>query len=361
MGEKKDVDQEGQRAIVLDLAEHRRRLSVIREPEQGSLDLIAPGYRPKLESDEVFYSPIFMFQTALPLRQLVPATESKTKRVKKDPLIHGAYVRTNGKIRMELRSIRSEMAYQLPYGKLPRIFLMWLANAVALHPECIDSQRRFKLRTSYRELCRQVGVDSSTGVRGSGRALLEQIIRVLNSQFTILSKETVIGADGSPKIVEQTRAFTVSSNMVLSWNARSQGPRQWLDSVDGYFQLSENFAEELSKRRMAVCAAHLPKVCDTNSGFRIDVYHWVLTQNYYLANKSATGIITVRWDELMGRFGGEWNQHEFVRCFRRELRWIHKELWPELNYNDASGKMLRLMRSALPYELPPRRALPRTF
>lgn len=304
---------------VVSLQEHRRKLDLIRyTPEQLKFDL---GMEPVPAFKDIFFSPVFLFQTCLPMREPRPSD-----------LVDGAYVRRNGRMKMEIRS--SLGTEHLPWGKFPRQFLMWLTNAIKRFPNAVDTNGYFNLDMTYREFCASVGVDPSSGANGSGRKLLGQIVRLMSTNFTI----TFTDDGATTKRNLKTRHFSVSSEMDLTWDEKLSRPKQWLDQVDGQFKLSKDFHHEINLHAFPVPAEHLALVCRGKSPLRIDAYNWAVYRvgYYHLKNRPA---LPVPWKSLHGQFGSNGSIYEFVRQFNAELDWIKANVWPGLQWtvkDDAS-------------------------
>ena len=308
-------------AKVVDLKAFKRKLEVIRyTPEQLKLDLGVVS--PPLQ--DLFFSPVFLFQTCLPMRE-----------PKLSELINGAYVRRNGDLVMEIRS--TEGPHCLPWGKFPRQFLMWLTNAVKRYPDSLNAEGHFCLQGSYREFCRSVGVNSSSGANGSGRKLLGQVNRLMTTTFTFKKGDELSAKRGQ----RSTKHFAVSTELNLAWDEQSSRPKEWMDNLGGSFKLSRDFCEEIREHAFPVDARHLALVCAGKSPLRIDVYHWAHYRvGYYHRNdRPAT---EVPWTALHGQFGTHGSIYEFVRQFTDELRWIQENVWRDLHWTVKDNGSLLL-------------------
>lgn len=324
--------------LVLDLSKNRHRLAVIRD-HQLRLDLgfeIQPGTAQ--EPDYYFMSPIFLFQTCLPHSQ-----------ISDEHLDGGSWVRRDGEITLKLHTaLRDNL--RLPCGKLPRQFLMWLTNAISVAPRSLtaappESQfpagsQIFHIEATLGDFCRSVGVDPSGGKRGSGRALIEQMIRLMSCTFSV-SRET--------KDSLSVRHLHVSSAMKLSWNDGECTPAEFMRSLNGGFILSADFIQEVQHRRMMVPPAHITAICKGKSPLRIDIYHWLLMMNYQMFQYRRDQI-KVPWVKLYRQFGPTCSKGEFMRSFRDEFEWIRKNLMPDVvaGLGDSEWIVLRAFNHPAP-------------
>ncbi len=311
------------------LAKRQRHSGVIRPGWQETLDLdlgFADSFRPE---EDLFLSPIFLFQTSLP-HQLPPP----------ELLENGNWVRRNGSTKLTLFS--SLGGQYLPYGKLPRQFLMWLCNTIHRHPKSLGDGHKLLIDCSYRQFCKSVGVNPSTGRNGSGRAMLEQIVRLCNCTFVI--ERTTRTEDGKRR--QQTVRFNITSRGDLAWDDSHATPRGWLESLEGGFELSRDFVAEIKDHKMPVLWSHASAICSGKSPLRIDMYHWLAYRNHmlHLRNEPAAYIT---WEQIYGQFGSTASRDEFIRSFRNELDWIRSTLWPGLKVT-STRQRIALMRCEHP-------------
>ncbi len=315
---------------LIDLKRHGSSLDLIRTDPQSAFDLGIYAQPPAQEVD-LFFSPVFLFQTCLPIRQ-----------VQEKHLVNGAYVRRNGDLYMEMRStVRPDF---LPYGKFPRQFLMWLTNAITRYPESLNGEGEFRLDFSFRAFCRSMGVCSSTGEKGSGRAMIDQIIRLMATTF-VIQRRPRIGSKEPLKI----RTFAISSNLELAWDEEHSKPKQWMDSIDGKFRLSRDFCAEIRDRAMPIDSRHLSVICKGRSALRIDVYHFLVSRNYALNTSGKHGqLAAIPFSELHEQFGSNSTTAEFTRQFMTEANWVRKTLWPTLMFSTTREQRFLLSESPHP-------------
>ncbi len=317
----------------VDPRRHASSLDLIRTDAQTVLDLGLLPPRPDDELD-LFFSPVFLFQTCLPVR---PVSEKH--------LVNGAYVRRNGDLYMEMRSsVRPDF---LPSGKFPRQFLMWLTNAITRYPESLNVEGEFRLDFSFRAFCRSMGINSSTGEKGSGRAMIDQIIRLMGTTF-VIQRRPRTGSKEPLKI----RTFAISSNLELAWDEERMKPKQWMDSIDAKIKLSRDFCAEIRDRAMPIDSRHLSVICKGRSALRIDVYHFLVSRNYALVTSGRSGnLASIPFAELHEQFGSNSTTAEFVRQFMGEIHWVKKNLWPGLLFSTTRDQRFLLAESPHPTQI----------
>lgn len=314
---------------VIDLNKRRKALEVIRhDPKKIQLELFGPTTVPA--SQEVFFSPVFLFQTCLPLRE-----------VQRDQLIDGAYKRKNQSIELE---IVSNLGPDLiPFGKHPRQFLMWLTNVVATTPNALTKDGFLRLEGSYRKFCEKVGVDPSCGATGSGRALLNQITRLLGCTFRIKMPYTENG-----KTRMRMRVLSISTELDLSWDEAKGRPKDWMEGIEHAFRLSEDFCSEIRERRMPIDDRHVAILCSGEKGsLRIDVYHVINHINWRL-HRFNKPEFTWHWQHLHDQFGSFGSKREFTRQFLKAVGWIQERLWNDLSFRVSDDGRFTLVRSPHP-------------
>ena len=303
-------------------------LHIVR-PVQESFDF--------LDSDRStlwLWSPAFLAQTCLPYSEVTT-----------DQLVDGAYVRHNGDLTMRVYSPLG--ASGIPYGKLPRQFMIWLVNTISYKPDYIvDGWLRIKL--SFRKFCEQIGIDHSRGVRGSGRALVEQMRRLMTCDFTFT--QTIPSKERKGEVRVRVRRFQITTAMDMTWQESDEKPRQWLDGPDSGFRLSADFMTSVMERRMMLNPTHIAEICRGKSPMRLDVYLFLAHRNYALLS-SRHGLAQVQWNQLHGQFGSNSGIRDFMRMFRRECEWIQTRIWPGLRVNTA-GPQFVLSRSHHPTPCP---------
>lgn len=282
-------------------------LQIVR-PVQQELDLFNQVDR------QWIWSPAFLAQTCLPYSE-----------VSTSKLVDGAYERRNGDITMRVWSPLG--ASGIPFGKFPRQFLIWLGNVMVYRPDLIESDV-LRIKLPFKEFCRQVGVDPSRGARGSGRALVEQMRRLMTCDFNMTWKmRKPVGGRSvtNAKILK----FSVSTAMDISWIDSEDRPREWLDGPQSGFRLSRDFVGYMKDHHMILNPDHVAALCKGKSPLRLDTYIFLAYRNHGLVKgDNAQAVIT--WDQLFGQFGCLMDRSDFIRSFRREAKHIQSTLWPEL-------------------------------
>lgn len=324
-----DKKSEWEGSKILDLTKRRKALEVIRhDVSRVQMELFGPTVIPP--NQELIFSPVFLFQTCLPLRE-----------VRHHQLIDGAYKRKNQSIELEMLSnLGPEM---LPFGKHPRLFLMWLTNAIAQTPEALTDDGYLKLTGSYRQFCASVGVDPSCGVNGSGRSLINQITRLMGCTFRI---RTPYAEKGETRM--RMRVISISTDLDLSWDEAKGRPRDWMEGIDHAFRLSKDFCDEIRKRRMPIDSRHMAILCSGETGsLRIDVYHVINHMNWSLHNQGKDEF-SWYWRNLHEQFGSFGTSREFTRQFMKAIDWIRAHLWSDLQCRGSDDGRFVLMRSPHP-------------
>lgn len=307
-------------------------LHVIR-PLQQTFDFLSS------EDRQWLWSPAFLAQTCLPYSE-----------VKEKDLKDGAYVRRNGDITMEVRSAIG--APGIPYGKLPRLFLIWLANTVKYRPDYVEGGW-LRIKLPFTQFCRQVGVDPSRGHRGSGRALVEQMRRLMTCDFLFKISEK----SGDVRNLK-ARRFAVTTSMDMTWIESESQPKQWLDGPDSGFRLSQDFLENIQKAPMMLRPEHVALICKGKSPLRLDAYLFLAYRNYFLLIRNKQQV-PITWHQLRGQLGSSCEPKEFVRSFRKECAFIKKNVWPELqvNFDRQDALILRASIHPTPIQSHPYRAI----
>lgn len=303
---------------------------MIVRPVQQDLDLF-PG-----QETQLVWSPAFLAQTCLPYSELSSGD-----------LVNGAYVRKNGNLTMRVFSPFG--ASGIPYGKFPRQFLIWLGNVMVYRPDLIDEEW-LRIKMPFRSFCKEVGIDSSRGVRGSGRGFVEQMRRLMTCDF-LMAWETQTKTTEKTVKRSQILKFSVSTAMDISWVEGEDRPREWLDGPQSGFRLSKDFISHMRDNRMALNPDHVAVLCKGKSPLRLDTYLFLAYRNYGLVS-SGHQQAPVTWDQLMGQFGSLMDRSEFIRTFRREAAFIRDNLWPELSVSVDLPNGLVLHRSPHPTKIP---------
>lgn len=224
----------------------------------------------------------------------------------------------------------------LPYGKYPRLVLLWLTEQVvsnyAKYSDADPRQKEINLGSSLRSFMKEVGISISGR---SASQLIEQIKRLSHTTFLI---EETGHSDG--KSYHKQASALVSEKLELYWSGKDSATSESTTSMlDSSIQLSSAFFELLRERYFPYDKRILRHV--QASPMAIDIYLW-LTQHGY-ANKK---FLSLRWDDVMAQFGTSYNGHEITPSDRRDFRRKFdkalnkvREVYPEIRVISEASKL----------------------
>lgn len=198
----------------------------------------------------------------------------------------------------------------LPYGKYPRLVLLWLTEQVisnyAKYSDADPRQKQIDLGSSLRSFMKEIGIAVSGR---SASQLIEQIKRL--SHTTFLIEETGRSKDGTN--YHKQAAALVSEKLEIYWTAKDSTPESTTSMLNSTIQLSPAFFELLKERYFPYDKRILRHI--QASPMAIDIYLW-LTQHGY-SNKK---FLSLSWDDVMAQFGTAYNGQKITASDRRNFR-----------------------------------------
>lgn len=241
----------------------------------------------------------------------------------------------------------------LPYGKYPRLLLLWLTEQVrknyARYSDNDPRQLQIDLGSSLRSFMSEIGVTISGK---SASQLIDQIRRL--SHTTFLIEEHGRQRDGTN--FHRQQSAMVSNRLEMYWTKQDTSAKQTTDSLlRSVIQLSPDFFSLLRDRDFPYDKRILKHV--QSSPMAIDIYLW-LTQHGYANRK----FLSLNWEDVMAQFGTAYNGHEISPADRRNFRLKFdkalakvREVYPEIRVISEPKKLTILPFNALvdPLEIEP--------
>lgn len=300
---------------------------VLTDNDQIAMELGQFCYQNPPTPDDLTYSPVFIFTTSLPHRQLQA----------KDVDENGMYVCRNGIV--ELKIMSTEGRHGIPFGKHARLAWIYLAHTIKRHGHSLENGTRLRLDTSYAQMCKALRVDPSGGHSASAKCLLDQWVRLLTCTF-VISWHSV---DDKGQPVTTERKFHI--NAKTEW--RGSGPKtltrsDWTASIRTGVELSQDLVTELREHTMPLDERIFSHICKSRSCMRIDLYGWLCwrinalhDQRRRRSGRPPQSSVFVSWRDLFNQTGSGYKAlRDFVRAVRREIADL-RLLWPGLEVDDS--------------------------
>jgi len=210
----------------------------------------------------------------------------------------------------------------LPYGKWPRLFLMYLTTQAIR-----KGSRDIELGSSMKAFMRSLGAASTGGATGSIQAFKEQLARTLSMTIT-LSTQTSGGAELFNAPVSDT--FKISWVAVGNDNSGAKlatirlGERLFNEILTGAVPLDRRAVHAIQQSPMAT-----------------DLYAWLTFRVSRSLRASGTAI---RWSELREQFGSDYSaQSDFRIAFVSALEQV-RLVYPDLKCSALESEFV-LFRS----------------
>lgn len=252
-----------------------------------------PGRRPAVDAAHLGYLARCLVEAALPYRR-VPGP---------------VFRRHAGHLGLTLRS---DGATGLPYGRYPRLFLLWLSTR-ALRTGC----RRLPLDGSLGVCLREMGIGRTGGRHGTLGRFREQARRLLATTIEVSWDDGVTVAAAS---------FPVARRSRLWWEAAGE------DGAAARVVLSRAFFAELTAHPVPL---DLRAYRGLSSALARDVYVWL---SYRLGVLQRPRL--VRWEQLHQQFGSQTRRRrDFVRALRGVLPDV-LAVYPAARVRWAGGGLL---------------------
>jgi hypothetical protein len=202
-------------------------------------------------------------------------------------------------------SLIANPQFGLPYGSLPRLILAGITKQAVItkNPEIHlgHSFARFisSLKYSHR----------SGGVRGDARRVREQLIRLLTTQISVITRNS--------KGLCRGNQFVVTSSFNLWWNPLEITSRSF--KYNSTIMLSAEFYQKIIDRPIPIDLRAL--IALRKSPMQIDIYIWLTYKFSQLKNISKP----ISWKALQKQFGaGYSNNSQGSRDFKKNyLKALH--------------------------------------
>ncbi len=186
------------------------------------------------------------------------------------------FIRENGKISLK---IISDPEYGLPYGLIPRIFIIWLCTEVKLKKSQV-----IYLGKNQNEFIRKLGITPTGGTNGSINRVKKQIISLFNSTISLVLNK------------KDTYKF---NNLNIFDDGVFFLKKFWTNKVI----LSDKFFRKINSTSLPI---DLRVIHILRSPLAIDIYIW-LTWRSRMINNLKGAIIS--WKKLKLQFGSNYSNN----------------------------------------------------
>jgi hypothetical protein len=201
------------------------------------------------------------------------------------------FTRRNGYYRLTLLSPTD---IGLPYGRYPRLALAWLTT------------RAVKTKSPYLELgpslakfAQALGINPTTGPRGTLTGLREQLHRLLS--VTVSCQWDTTSAPQAADKVKGRTGYSICYQHELWWDQGNSSGSSWV-------LLNSNFFDELLSRPVPI---DLNVIQQLRAPLEIDLYTW-LTWRSIRSSRVARAEV-VPWIDLHQQFGSDYSD---LRVFK---------------------------------------------
>lgn len=203
------------------------------------------------------------------------------------------FVRVNGRLRI---TITAPSHRGLPWGRYPRLILVWMITFAVLNGPVI------RLGGSFTSFMKKVGVEPTGGKTGTISRFLDQFRRLMT---------VTINCDSMGEYQEQMINVRIVHAMDLWWGkGREARSPEWEATI----VLSDEFYWEISRRRIPIDMRVYSGL--THSPFAMDIYVWASYRRARLKGRQ-----TIKWSELQLQFGcGYPNTSEGLRDFKANFK-----------------------------------------
>jgi hypothetical protein len=194
--------------------------------------------------------------------------------------------------------------FGLPYGSLPRLFLVWLTSEALNRKREKNKSLVFSLGKTFSEFLRALGLSKSGGKRGDATRMRDQMLRLFTTNISFLYHDKKKGACKSEQ-------FFITRSFDLSWNPLKA-------NIDPLAQgstitLSHDFLCELTKSPVPFDLRVFKALF--KSPLQIDIYLW-LTHRFFKLNRRTS----ISWVDLKNQFGsGYANNAMGTRDFKKNF------------------------------------------
>lgn len=228
------------------------------------------------------------------------------------------FVRTAGRYTLTVTAMDPDVG--LPYGKYPRLILVWI---------CTEARRTEKIELvlgrSLSDFMGQLGLIPTGGRWGTITALKDQMNRLLSCAFYLRY------VDGH---AEAKMNLTLATYADLLWEPKHPGKRGLFDST---LTLNPAFFAEIMAHPVPIDMRALEAL--KTSSLAIDIYQWMTWRVSYLKEP-----IPLRWEQLAAQFGSNYADNaqgirDFKRDFLTQLRKVSL-VYQGLDWDVVDGQLL---------------------
>ena len=236
-------------------------------------------------------------------------------RPKPEALVNGCWIRRNGKFALWAQGGPSG----LPYGSYPRLFFLYTVT------EALRCKSRAVKLGRFQTFCDRLGIDRSMGKRGQGRAMVDQVKRILDTRWAFIE-------DFDKGMGMHTHKMNFAEEAILWWDLEERKSDSLFESM---LVLDPRMFEELSTHPVPLDMRAVAVL--KSSPMALDIYQWLAYRMFSLRSPTK-----VRWESLQLQFGAEFSQlRDFRFKFRRAIKKV-LVVYPEARIEDDQiGVLLR--------------------
>lgn len=223
----------------------------------------------------------------------------------------------------------------LPYGRYPRLLMMWLGREVVRRKGTMpmDEARKIPLGKSLAHFLRECGVIKATNPDGTLRPVSTRSYRALKAQLLRLASTTIhiettgSGTQGAATTWDNT---LISEEGFFWWDILEHAD----DDGEQYMLLSEKVFLRIAQSCVPVDPVHLAEL--STSVAATDLYVWTTRRK-----STHDGYTRVTWAQLRGQVGATFpDTDQGMRDFRKQIRQARKKVlaaWPEAGIREWQG------------------------
>lgn len=257
---------------------------------------------PEAAEQEVGYTTRLLMQTLFPYRK--PDVDK--------------VIRQQGPLRVTALS-----ANGLPYGKYPRLIMIYLCTEAVRRRELPeDEARRIPLGSSMQRFLHEIGVlgRATGGARGTLSIMHEQLRRLASTMITV-EKLYEPGSESA----RANRATIRNLGMFDSMDFWFPTSPDQLALSEPFLELTQPFFQEITENPVPV---DLNIVRQLGQPRAIDVYLWATFKKFSIRTP-----FMLSWDQAQRQFGPEMaetarGRADFKKSFSASIERV-QELWPE--------------------------------
>ena len=276
-----------------------------KELDSIAREALAFGHSPALEAGSLGFMARLLVQATLPHKN--PGEGVCT------------FERSNGDLHLV---VMAPPRIGLPWGKLPRVLLCWLATEAVR-----TKQRQIELGPNLSSFMRELGLVPTGGRWGTITRLRDQVRRLFSS--------TIRYSYTGPGRFEDS-GFVIASHTSLWWTpAEPEQP----DLFGSFVELSQDFFQTVIDRPIPVDLRVLRAV---RSPLALDIYCWLTYRNSYLQQP-----VEIPWPALALQFGAGYAEvRKFRYVFLRQARSVLR-FYPDARLEESDKGLI--LRPAAPH------------